>query len=55
VTDKDGKYVLSNLPDDNYIVEFLPPDGTVAKASQQFTLRAGQQKTGVDAVLDLSS
>jgi hypothetical protein len=56
VTDANGKYKLNNLSaPEGYIIEFLPPGGGVAKATQQLTLQAGQQKTGLDATLDLGS
>ncbi len=31
------------------------PGGGVAKGTQQLTLQAGQQKTGVDVTMDLGS
>lgn len=56
ITDATGKFKLTNLAaPEGYIVEFLPPGGGVAKASSQLTLQAGQQRTGVDATLDLGS
>lgn len=56
ITDASGKYRLGNLSaPETYIIEFRPPDGAVAKASQQLTLQAGQQRTGLDATLDLGS
>ncbi|MCU1486161.1 MAG: hypothetical protein JWN67_2907 [Actinomycetia bacterium] len=56
ITDASGKYKLNNLSaPEGYIIEFLPPGGGVAKATQQITLQAGQQKTGLDATLDLGS
>jgi hypothetical protein len=56
ITDASGKYKLTNLSaPEGYIIEFLLPGGGVAKATQQLTLQAGQQKTGLDVTLDLGS
>lgn len=56
VTDANGRYTLTNLSaPEGYIIEFLPPGGGVAKGTQQLTLQAGQQKTGVDVTMDLGS
>ncbi|MCU1373067.1 MAG: carboxypeptidase regulatory-like protein, partial [Actinomycetia bacterium] len=56
ISDASGHYKLGNLSaPEGYIIEFLPPGGGVAKATKQITLQAGEQKTGVDATLDLGS
>jgi hypothetical protein len=56
VTNDKGEYKLTNLAaPETYIIGFRPPDGAVAKASQQLTLQAGQPKTGVNVTLDLGS
>jgi hypothetical protein len=56
ITDENGEYTLTNLSaPEGYIIEFLPPGGGIAKATEQLTLRAGEQHTGLDETLDLGS
>jgi hypothetical protein len=56
ITDANGNFKLTNLSaPEGYIIEFLPPGGGVAKATQQLTLQAGQQKAGVNVTMDLGS
>lgn len=54
VTGADGSYVLPDLAaPEQYIVEFAFPEGALPQKSLTITLNAGEQRTGVNATLDL--
>jgi len=54
VTADDGTYTLTDLAaPDEYVIEFAYPVGALAQSSVRITLDAGQQRTGVDAVITL--
>lgn len=54
ITGADGTYLLADLAaPEEYVIEFAYPAGALAQASIRVTLDAGQQATGVDAVITL--
>jgi hypothetical protein len=55
VTGVDGTYVLTDLTaPEEYVIEFSYPVGSLPGASVRVLLDAGEQATGIDAVITLA-